>query len=58
MQPKQTSPTMTIRTKPKTIQPIPKTKSFTTTETKPRQNKTYNLGNILEIKKSSKTGQD
>lgn len=49
---------MTIRTKPKTIQPIPKTKSFTTTETKPRQNKTYNLGNILETKKSSKTGQD
>ena len=58
MQPKQTSPTMTIRTKPKTIQPIPKTKSFTTTETKPIQNRTYNLGHILETKKSSKTGQD
>lgn len=43
MEPKQTPPTMTIRTKPKTIQPIPTAKSFTTTETKPTQNKTYNL---------------
>lgn len=42
----------------KTIQPIPTTKSFTTTETKPIQNRTYNLGHILETKKSSKTGQD
>ena len=53
MQAKQTPPTMTIRTKPKTTQPIPTTQSFITTETKPT---TWDKIFWSKVKKSSKTG--